>query len=451
VVPGRVSVVRLDGDWQRISSHAAGGPAAGLLFSSDLTSKTKGVRGYLKRIPKVIVQEAILGSTIVRIRSRFASGAEKSFTEARISEALFSNRTFLGGVGSIPVTNPTSFAGQSSLSVLPPVWSRSKSGRRILNLRSLLTLFEAISKGVLARALHFSHLGVGTLAGGGKFFFLLPEYQVVIKEGETIEIEYLTPDRRPSAIAMMVSGDPFQAYQMNIRTLWGPVPMLARDPSLLLAAVRRSLADLRVQQSYKLGRVYIGGVRFFRHHLGQNWSPEFSTRTGLLQPPNHLPRNLLVVQRLLLDAWQRNGAGEFVDTTESGLGLWRKGRYAHNNDQSAHLLILREPQGSLLVRQVRASGNSGGEIYETRSHYRAVVGSYIIERSQTVIWKGSENPRILQEDHFFRSAEAFQKEAPTFFPVVSHSPQEPTLRALEAPGEEEIARQEEPGGGQGTP
>ena len=437
VVPARISFVGFDGDWQRVSSHAAGGPAAGHFFSADLTSKTKGLIGYLKRIPKVIVQEAIFGSTIVRIRSRYATGEEKSFTDAQISEALYTNRTLIAGVGSVPTTNPTSFAGQSSLLVLPPIWHRGKNGHRILNLRSLGTLLEAMFKGVLARILHLSRLGVGTLAGGGKFFFLSPEHQVAIKEGEVIEIEYLTFENKPRAIAIQVSGDPFQAYRIGIRPAWGPVPLLGKSNSLLLAAIRRSLADLRLQQSFRLGRVYIGGVRYFRHHIGEEWSRDFSARTGLLQPPNHLPRNLPLTQRLLLEAWQKGGAGEFVDTTQSGLAALRRGRYAHNNDQSAHLLILKEPEGTLLVRQVRAMGNNGGEIFETRSYYRSVYGSYIIYRSQTVVWYGSENPRVLQEDHFFRSTEDFQQAAPTFFPVVARLPEEPTLLAREAEEKEQ--------------
>ena len=436
VVPARISFVGFDGDWQRVSSHAAGGPGAGHFFSADLTSKTKSLAGYLKRIPKVIVQEGLFGSTIVRIRSRFASGAEKSFTEAQIAEALYTNRTFIAGVGSVPTTNPTSFAGQSSLLVLPPIWHRSMAGHRVLNLRSLATFIEAMFKGVLARILHMSRLGVGTLAGGGKFFFLLPEHQVAIKEGETIEIDYLTRENRPRAISIQVSGDPFQAFRIGIRPAWGPIPVLAKSNSLMLAATRRSLADLRLQQSYRLGRVYIGGVRYFRHHIGEEWSREFSKRTGLLQPPNHLPRSLPLAQRLLLDAWQANGAGEFVDTTESGLAALRRGRYAHNNDQSAHLLILKEPEGTLMVREVRAMGSSGGKIYETRSYYRSVYGSYIIYRSQTVVWHGNENPRVLQENHFFRSAEAFQQEAPTFFPVVARLPEEPTLLDRETVEEE---------------
>jgi hypothetical protein len=439
VVPARISVVGLDGNWQRMSSHASGGPAAGHFFSADLTSKTKGLLGYLKRIPKVVIKEGLFGSTIVRVRSYFASGAEKSFTEAQISEALYSNRTFIAGIGSIPTTNPTSFAGQSSLCVLPPILYHHRNGYPVLNFRGLGVFIEAMFKGILARALHMMGLGVGTLAGGGKFFFLLPEHQVAVKEGEMIEIDYLTMEKRPCATAIQISGDPFQAYRLTMRLVWGPVPLLAKEDSLLLAAIRRSLADLRLQLSYRLGRVYIGGIRYFRHHIGEDWTPEFASRTGLLQPPTNLPRNLPLAQRMLLDAWQRYGAGEFVDTTKSGLALWRRGRHAHNNDQSAHLLILKEPQGTLLVRQVRTMGNSHSEIYEMRSRYRAISSSYIIFHSQTVAWRSDEFPRILQEDHFFKSAEAFQQEAPTFFPVVARSPQEPTLQHHEATEKENEA------------
>ena len=427
VVPARISLIDFDGAWQRVNSHAAGGPAAGRFFSADLTSKTRGLMGYLKRTPKVVLQEGFFGSTIVRIRSLFSSGEQKSFTEAQIAEAFYTNRTFIAGVGSVPTTNPTSMAGQSSLLLLPPIWYRGKGGRRLLNVRGIGTFAEAILKGTLARLLHGFGLGVGTFGGGGKIASLLPEHQVAIKEGEKIEIEYLTMDHQPRAVPVQVSGDPFQAWRMSICMHWGPVPLLGRHDSLLLAAIRRSLADLRLQQSYRMGRVYIGGLRYFRHHIGEDWTRAFEARTGLLQPPNHLPRNLPLAQRMLLEAWQASGAGEFVDTTESGLAMWRRGRYAHNNDQSAHLLVLREPQGTLLVRQVRAMGEGGEEIFESRTHYRAVGASYILYRNQTVIWSGNGNPRILQEEHFFRSAEAFQQEAPTFFPVVAHSPQEPIL------------------------
>ena len=438
VVPARISVVGLDGDWQRISSHVAGGPAAGHFFSADLTSKTKSLFGYLKRIPRVIIKEGFFGSTIVRIRSRFASGVTKSFTEAQISEALYTNRTFIAGVGSVPTTNPTSFAGQSSLCVVPPIWYRNRKGYSSLNLRGLGVLFEAMSKGVLARILHMSGLGVGTLAGSGKFSSLLPEHQVAIKEGESIEIDYLTMEQRPRAIAIQVSGDPFQAYRMTLRTVWGPIPLLGERNSLLLAATRRSLADLHLQQTYRLERVYIGGVRYFRHHIGEDWVPAFAARTGLVQPPNHLPRNLPLVQRMLLDAWQQAGAGDFVDTTQAGLALWRQGRHAHNNDQSAHLVILREPQGTLLVRQVRTKNDTHGKIHELRARYRAVGASYIIYHSQTVVWHEDQYPQILQEDHFFKSAEAFQQDAPAFFPVLGRASQKTILLPAENAEEEPI-------------
>jgi len=233
-------------------------------------------------------------------------------------------------------------------------------------------------------------------------------------------------------VAIQVSGDPFQAYRMWIRIAWGPVPLLGRHRSLLVAATLRSLADLRLQQSYRLGRVYIGGLRFFHHHVGEDWTDEFSARTGLLRPPTHLPKNLVQAQRFLLDAWQGAGTGDFVDTTEAGLALWRRGRYAHNNDQSAHLLLLREPQGQLMVRQVRAMDNGTGGVYESRTWYQAVGGSYLVFRGQTVLWERDGAPRLLQEDHYFRSAEAFQQEAPTFFPVVARTPEEPTLLSPES-------------------
>jgi len=449
VVPARVSIVGFDRDWQRISSHVAGGPAAGHFFAQDLTAKTRGLAGYLKRIPRAVVLEGILGKTIVRIRSRFASGREKSFAEARIAEALYTNRTFIAGVGSVPTTNPTSFAGQSSLLLIPPIWTRTPAGRRVLSLRGLLTLGEAIVKGLLGRFLHASRLGVGTLAGGGKFFFLLPGHQVAIKEGESIEVEYLTLEKRPRAIAIQASGEPFQAWRLDIRVAWGPVPLLARSDSLLMTAARRSLTDLRVQQTYQLRRVYIGGVRHFLHHVGEDWTPEFVTRCGLFQPLLHLPRSLVEIQRMLLTEWQALGTGAFVDTTESGLEPLRRGRYAHNNDQSAHLIVLRDARDTLLVRQVRAVGANGGAIYETRSSYRWLGGSYLLFRSETVIWRGREHPRILQENHLFRSAEGFQREAPTFFPVVARSPESRTLLDLE-PAEPGAARAE-PGPGAGKP
>ena len=430
VVPCRLSAVALDGDWQRISSHAAGGPAAGHFFAADLTKGTKGMLGYLKRIPQVILLEGFFGTTVVRLRSVDADGRQKSFTEAHISEGVYTNRALVGGVGSVPTTDPTAFAGQSSLAVITPVFPIDEHGRRGVSLRGITGFWEGIAKGVCARILHWLHLGVGRLAGGGKFFALLPEHQVAIKEEESLEIDYLTLSKRPRAVRSQVSGDPFQCWRMQIRVITGPVPMLGERGSLLLASTRRALANLHLEQSYRLRGVYIGGVHYFRHLTGPEWDDAFTERAGLLEPPRYLPRSLVRAQERLMAAWRDAGAGDFVDTTRSGLGAFRRGRYAHNNDQSAHLLLLKEPGGTLLLREVRlVAGPEQGEIYEARVTYRPVGGSYIVHRGQTLLWSGDEPPRILRDSHFFRDAEQFQAEAPAFFPVVAWRPEEPTLLA----------------------
>ncbi len=430
VVPARVSFVAIDGAWRRISSHAVGGPAAGQFFAPDLKSKTRGLLGYLSRIPAVIIKEGLLSSTIVRVISRYATGATKSFTESQLAEGLYTNRTLIAGVGSIPTTGPTSFAGQSSLLVIPPIIYRDEAGNWLLNLRTLGAFSEAIVKGVLARTLHLLGLGVGTLAGGGKFSQLLPEQQVAIKEGEEIQILYMDMKRRPRAVPIQISGDPFQAFKLEIRVSWGPVPLLGRDHSLLLASTRRTLANLRLQQSYRLMAAYIGGTHYFRYHVGRQWTRQFIQTTGLVPPAHHLPISLTRAQAQLIDTWKRLGTGEFVDTTESGLKFTRHGRYAHNNDQSAHQVVLREPSRTLLVRQVRSSPVNGDDrttVYETRTLYRAVGASYIIFQSQTTMWQDGMEPRILVEEHFFRNAEAFQRAALSFFPVVPRYPLEPVL------------------------
>ncbi|MBT3221635.1 MAG: hypothetical protein HN348_21360, partial [Proteobacteria bacterium] len=105
------------------------------------------------------------------------------------------------------------------------------------------------------------------------------------------------------------------------------------------------------------------------------------------------------------------------------------GRYAHNNDQSAHLVVLRDTRSTLIVRQVRSRPDSE-DIYETRTWYRWFQDSYIIHSSQTRCWRLDEEPRILQEQQFFRSAEAFQQEAPTFFPFITRSPEQPTMTEI---------------------
>jgi hypothetical protein len=417
VVPARISLVAFDGSWQAISSHAAGGPGAGKFFTADLTSKTKGMLGYLIRVPKVLFQEGVLGNTVVRVASRYADGRLKSYTEAQLSEGLYTNRAFIAGVGSIPTTGAVSLAGQSSLALLPPIWSRGRAGTpRGFNLRGFGVFWEAVAKGVVARTLNLMGLGVGRLAGGGRFSILLPESQVAIKEGEEIEIDYLTMGGRPRGVPVQVSGDPFQAWKMQIRSSWSPIPLLGDAGSLLLASTRAAMNDLRLQQSYDLRVEYIGGVHYFWHHLGEDWSEAFGERTGLVKPPLWLPLPLAMVQRRLLTAWRDAGAGDFVDTSEGGVSLGRRGRYAHNNDQSAHLVVLREPRSSLLVRQIRRI-TAEGLVYESRARYRRVGASYIIYESSTTAWQGGQPPVIVQEDHWFRSAEDFQQAAPAFFPL----------------------------------
>jgi hypothetical protein len=417
VVPARISLVAFDNQWQAISSHAAGGPGAGRFFTADLTSKTKGMMGYLLRIPRVVIQEGLFGKTVVRVASRYADGRLKSFTEAQLAEGLYTNRAFIAGVGTIPTTGATSLAGQSSLALVPPIWDRGRGGGpKGLNFRGIGVFCESIAKGTLARGLHLCGLGVGKMAGGGRFTLLLPENQVAIKEGEEIEVNYLTMGGRPRGIPIQVSGDPFQAWRLTIRSAWSPIPLLGEARSLLLATTRAVMADLRLQQSYDLRVAYIGGVHYFWHHLGEDWNEAFQERTGLLDPPHWLPLPLALVQRRMLARWREAGAGEFVDTSEAGVSLGRRGRYAHNNDQSAHLVVLREPQAGLLVRQIRRTA-SEGLVYESRARYRRVGATYIIYQSSTVAWQEGAPPTIVQEDHWFRSAQDFQQAAPAFFPL----------------------------------
>ncbi|MFH1464571.1 MAG: hypothetical protein ABIO70_09295 [Pseudomonadota bacterium] len=444
VVPARISLVAFDGQWQSISSHAAGGPGAGHFFTADLTSKTKGMLGYLVRIPRVIIREGLLGDTVVRVASRYADGRLKSFTEAQLAEGLYTNRAFIAGVGTIPTTGAISLAGQSSLALVPPVINRMKGGQRGLNFRGVGAFWEAIAKGVLARALHMAGLGVGRMAGGGRFTLLPPEHQVAIKEGEEIEVHYLTLGGRPRGIPVQVSGDPFQAWKLNIRSSWSPIPILGEAQSLLLASARAVLADLRLRQSYGLRVEYIGATHYFWHHHGEDWDEAFRARTGLVQPPLWLPLPLAMVQRRLLEAWREAGAGEFVDTSQSGVVLGRRGRYAHNNDQSAHLVVLKQPGSALLVRQIRRQP-ADGQVYESRARYRRIGANYLIYESSTVAWRGQEPPIIVQEDHWFRDAETFQQAAPAFFPLLRSPAESPALvPMLEDDDDTEIFMLDEP-------
>ncbi|MCO4748047.1 MAG: hypothetical protein KC912_24855 [Proteobacteria bacterium] len=414
IVPGRFSVVAFDGDWTVLSSHAAGGPGGGSFFAPDLEAKTGGLLGYLARIPSMILFEGFLGSTVIRITARDQSGAPRLQTRSRLVEALYTNRAFIAGVGSVPSTNPTGFAGQSSLVVGPPVLYRDDTGSLVFDLSGLLTFGEAIVKGILGRVMHAIGLGVGDMAGGGRFWFASPENQITLQEGEGCDLEFYGPEGHPRAVSTQVSGDPYQAYKMQVRVAWGPLPLLASPGSLLLAAAQRSLARLRQAQGWQLRRVFIGGLAWFRHRLGAEWSQSLLAETGLFLPPRTLPRRLTPAHTRLLAAWNRRGAGPFVDTTEQGLALGRRGRYAHNSDHTAHLMVLRE-RGTLLVRQVRRTDRA---VYEIRTNYRRWWGGWVIHDSQTRRWDADQDPVIIQEEHYFRDAQAFRRDAPSFFPFI---------------------------------
>ena len=428
VVPARFSVVGFDGDWQVLSSHAVSGPGGGHFFSADLSAKTKGIMGYLARIPKVTVTEGLLGSTVVRIRAQDSSGRTKSYLEGQMVEGFYTNRTFVAGVGSVPSTNPTSFAGKSTLAVIPPILGRDDAGNLQITFRGLLSFGEAIVKGVAARAMHLVGFDPGRWAGDGVVSTAWPEHVITIKEGEEIQIDYMSRDGQPRCVPTQVSGDPFQATSMSIRVAWGPLPLLANTSSLLLASAKRSLAHLRNEQTYRLRTVFIGGTSYYQHLAGRPWNIEFSELTGLLAPPLTLRPTLAIAQQTLLKRWQTSGdTGEFVDTSKPGLRLDRRGRYAHNNDQTAHLVVLKESRRVLLVRQVRSWK---GGIFEARTWYRRKGPAWMIHTSQVRSWTPGEDPRILNEEHFFRSAEAFQQEAPTFFPFIGQDPEELTVEKV---------------------
>ncbi len=429
VVPARLSVTRVDGHWHRLASHAVGGPASGHFFSGDLTRKAKTVTGYLMRTPKVIY--GAFSSPVVEVESLDASKRRKSWVRGLLAEGLYTNRTFIGGVGSLPTTTPTSFGGESSLVVVPPMVYRDPDTRRWkVTLRPLLTFGEAIAKGVLARAMHLVGLNPGRLAGEGKLFCLQPQYQVAIQEGEEISIRYLDDAGQPRAVAAQISGDPIQACDLGIKVLWGPIPLLAARRSLLLESTRRTLNHLRLQQSYRLERAYIGGVHHFRHTAGPLDRESAPGVTGLANPPVYLPLSLKWAQTRLLESWRELGTGEFVDTSAPGLGRRGGGLCCHNNDHSAHLLVLREGRSALLVRQVRRGGPAGLDVFETRTRYRRKLGSFAIDQSQTIQHPAEGPPLILMEERYFRDAEEFQQMAPTYFPLLAGSPDSPVLNPL---------------------
>jgi hypothetical protein len=239
---------------------------------------------------------------------------------------------------------------------------------------------------------------------------------VTLQDGESLDLEFLGPEGRPRAVATQVSGDPFQAWKMQVRVAWGPLPLLAAPDSLLMAAAQRSLARLREAQGWQLQMVFIGGLAWFRHRIGEEWTRTMTENTGLFVPPRTLPSRLGPAHAKLLARWENKGTGPFVDTTEQGLALGRRGRYAHNSDQTAHLMLLRE-RGTLLVRQVRRIGDV---VYEVRTSYRRWWGGWVVHDSQTRRWEPDMPPIIVQEEHFFRDADAFRRDAPSFFPFIDN-------------------------------
>ena len=411
VVPARYSLVAFDERWSVVSSHAAGGPGGGAFFAADLEAKTGGLLGYLKRIPSVVWREALFGSTVLRVTTKDATGHTLHRSEGRMVEALYTNRAFIAGVGGVPSTNPTALAGQSSLVLVPPIVYRNGAGRLVVDLSGFLTFCEAVAKGIAGRLMHAAGLGVGNLAGGGTFQAARAANQLTLREGQTLQIDFLDTNGQKRAVATQVSGDPYQAWTMKVRVAWGPLPLLASDKSLLMAAAQRALTRLRVAQSWDLQTVYIAGLAWLRHRVRDAIPAE---ATGLCPPPWTLPRRLTRAQAQLRRQWERMGTGPFIDTTEQGLSLGRRGRYAHNSDHSAHLMVLRE-RGRLLVRQVRRHGS---RIYEGRTIYTPHLGQWVIHEDQVRRTDPDGPPTIVQEEHFFRDADALLQEAPTFFPFI---------------------------------
>jgi hypothetical protein len=426
VVPARLSMACIDGHWQRLCSHAIGGPASGQFFAGDLTSKASTLTGYLSRAPAMLWREAF-GGTVVEAESRHVDGRRKSFVRGMLAEGLYTNRTFIGGVGAVPTTTPTSFGGESSLLVLPPLVARQPGQVTAdINVRGVFSFLEAIVSGIIARGLHILGLNPRTLAGGGRMLFPMPEHQVAIQEGEEIRLKYYHPDGRPRAVPAQISGDPVQATELGVKVLWGPIPLLAARRSLLLESALRTLNDLRLQRSFRLDRTYIGGVHHFRHLTGIGDPEELTRLTGLVDAPLYLPSDLQQAQQRLLAEWQRLDTGEFADTSAPGLALLRRGLFCHNNDQTAHLLLFKESYDRLLVRQVRRRTPTG-EVCETRSSYRWLWGGFALQHSQTTR-RDPEGPiQLLGEEYLFRDSEEFAQLALTYFPLLSTRPEEPVL------------------------
>ena len=414
-VPARFSVVSFDGAWQALCSHAVGGPGSGALFAADLVAKSGGLLGYLARLPGTVLREGVFGSTVVQLSVKNAEGRVLAAIRSQLAEALYTNRTFISGVGAIPSTDPTSFAGRSTFLVAPPILARDEQGAWQLRLRGLGALLEAIVKGITGRVLHLIGIDPGRLAGGGRLVSVLPEHQLTLREGDQVDVTFHTRDGHARAVPTQVSGDPFQAAVMSIRVAWGPIPVLAAETSLLLAAVRRGLDHLRVRQTWHLDTVNIGGLAWYRQDSGTRWSPAFSEQTGLPEPLLHLRLPLAAAQRRLIDSWARLQPEPFVDTSAPGIQLGRRGRYAHTSDHRAHLVVLRTSRTTLLVRQIQAS-EDGHLLHETHATYAAFGPVFVLRTSQTRVWRDRQAPTILQESQIYRSADAVLRDAPAFFP-----------------------------------
>ncbi|MEL6345539.1 MAG: hypothetical protein AAFV53_20690 [Myxococcota bacterium] len=425
VVPTRISMVAMDGRWQRVGSHGIGGPGSGRIFSGDLRHKPRGVIGYVARLLPAIYREGVIGETRLRVAAYSPDGEERSVMEGGIAEGLYTNRTFIAALGSIPTTTPTSFAGESSLLMLPSVLSRDDDGRRVFNVRGVLGIIEGAVKGILARAMHFVGVDPGRLAGEGELIGLPPSHQVSLKEGAEVRIRYADAEGRPRPVPVQISGDPYYASQMRIRVFWGPLPMLAAHGSLLHASARRTLRHLRLQDSYNLGGTYIGGVHHFWHRVGIVPREEIGARFGVTPPPRHLRLPLSAAAEKLAYKWAKLGVTDLVDTSGPGLDLGKGEIRQHTNDLSAHLVLVREGRARLLVRQVRRLED--GTVVEARCHYRRSWGAWLITDSQLLQWAAGKPPRIVFEERFFRDIRQFQGVAPTFFPILSTAPDAPTL------------------------
>ena len=213
-----------------------------------------------------------------------------------------------------------------------------------------------------------------------------------MKEGQAVQLDFFGTDGRHRAVATQVSGDPYQCWTMQMRVAWGPLPLLAAPDSLLMAAAQRALKRLRITRTWQLETVYIAGLAWLRHKVVAR--PGAIEEGGLCLPPWTLPTRLTAAQKQLRKRWEQQGVGAFIDTTEQGLAPGRQGRYAHNSDHTAHLMVLRD-RGGLLVRQVRRMGE---RIYEARTHYSRWPLGWVIHENSVRCTEPGEAPSILSRN-----------------------------------------------------